>query len=628
MEKLKLFLDKSSNFLSRGAGLFSGISLFFIVGIVVFEIISRKIFNSPTIWSIELVTIILIWFCLLTLGYCQQEKKHVRVDLIICRFSEKTSLIWDIGIFLITIFYCIILFKYSLEGFLDALMTGERTSTVWEPYIWPIKLALPVGCVLLIYQLIADIVSNIYTLTTKSIESNEEWSDNPYILIPIFIIILIISGILLTTNPLIGLIMMLLLFLFAGLPVFATLGLLGIFGLYYHFGGGVALMQVPEILDATLGNFSLAALPLFILTGFLLQISGAGEELYEMFAKWVGHLPGGLGLATIFSCAFFAAISISSVATVATIGLIALPSLLKRNYNEAFSLGLIGSGSTLGIMIPPSATMILYAAVTEESMGKLMIAGLIPGLLIVVLFGIYSVIYCSREGAYEKEEVASWKERFLAIKKAIWVLLVPILIIVGLFSGIFTVLECGGVASIYTLIMLLVRRKLKIRDLPRLLTECGGSAGFIIIIIAGALTMGRFLTLLQIPQLAMDFVTSMQLAPWMVIVAIMIMFTILGLFLEVASVMMITLPVIYPIVIGLGYNGIWFAVLMTLCMEMALLTPPVGLNLFVIQGIAEAPLGRIVKGTVPFFLLMALGLIIIYIFPQLSLWLPNLMITL
>jgi C4-dicarboxylate transporter DctM subunit len=220
----------------------------------------------------------------------------------------------------------------------------------------------------------------------------------------------------------------------------------------------------------------------------------------------------------------------------------------------------------------------------------------------------------------------SWKDRWRALGKAVWVIMVPVLIVVGIFTGVFTVLECGAVAALYTIIMVLVRRKTTFRQLPNILTECGLNAGFLLIIIAGALTMGRFITLLRIPQLAMGAITHMNLPPGMVIVAMMCLLAVLGLFLEVASVMMITLPVLYPIVVDLGFSGVWFAVLMTLNMEMAIITPPVGLNLYVIQGIAHARLAPIIRGMFPFYLIMLLGMLILYFFPSLSLYLPGLMI--
>ena len=620
------FFDKASGYLSSTGGFVAGMMLLVMVFIIAYEIIARRAFNAPTVWSIELVTFLMVWFGFMTLGFTQRARRHIHVDLFIGSFSPRTAAIWSIITLTITLLFTIILAYYSWDSFWRSLMIGQTTPTVWGPPIWPVKLALPFGCFLLSIQLIFDIAASAYRLAAEPLERRHLWRDNPFILMPVLFVLIGLSLWLLITVPIVGLIVLLLVLLFAGVPIFASLGMIGIAGLFLHFGGSLAVTQVPGIVFASLGNFTLAALPLFILAGFVLQMSGAGEELYDLFTKWIGHVPGGLALATILAAAFFSAITISSVACAATIGLIALPSLVKRRYKDSFSYGVIGAGATLGIMIPPSATMILYAAVTEESMGQLMMAGLLPGILLVVMFGIYAFIYCLRTGAYEKGQAYSWKERFVALKNAVWVLLVPVIIIVGIFSGIFTVLECGAVASLYCIIMVLARRKMKVQQLPRMLTECGVTAGFLLIIIAAALTMGRFMTLLEVPQMALAAITGANLAPWMVMVAIMFMLIVLGLFLEVGSVMMITLPVLYPLITALGFNGIWFAVLMTLNMEMALITPPVGLNLYVIQGIAKSRLAPVIKGIVPFFLIMAIGLVIIYLIPQLSLFLPNVMI--
>jgi C4-dicarboxylate transporter, DctM subunit len=627
-------IDTAAGYLAAIGGFLAGLILVAMVLIIVYEIVARRFFSAPTIWSIELVTYLMLWFGFLTLAVCQRQGRHIHVDLFVSRFSPRTAVIWKFIPLVFTLVFLVILFLTAWGNFWHSFVTGERTPTVWEPLVWPMKLALPTGLALFLLQLAVDFIKNVQTLATGSYREGattypreiRRWWDNPWVIIALLAVLMAASGWLLVSLPLVGLICVLLVMLLAGVPIFVALGLLGMAGLFLHFGGALALTQVPNIMYGSMGNFTLAALPLFILAGFILQGSGAGDELYDVFAKFVGALPGGLGLATILSCAFFAAISISSVATAATIGMIALPSLLKRKYPDTFAFGLVGSGGTLGIMIPPSATMILYAAVTEESLGKLLIAGLLPGILLVTLFGIYTVFYCWRTGAYEREQTTSWKERWRSLGKAIWVILTPVIIIIGLFSGVFTVLECGAVASIYTLVMVLVRRKITFRNVPRILTDCGINAGFILIIIAGALTMGRFITLLRMPQLAMTAISDLHLSPGMVILAIMVMLVILGMFLEVASVMMITLPVLYPIVTGLGYDGVWFAVLMTLNMEMALITPPVGLNLYVIQGIASTQLAPIVRGVAPFFVIMVLAMIILYFFPQISLWLPNVVI--
>ena len=634
MKQLVRWIERGSGFLSSASGFVAGMTLVAILFIVLYEIVVRKFFNAPTMWSIELVTFLMVWFGLLTLAMCQKLGRHVHVDLLISRFKPRTAMLWKFAPLTLALVFSLLLVYFSWLDFWGSFKSGETTPSIWAPVIWPMKLALPAGGFLLCIQLVADLLTNAQQVAGRAwleggpdgFEEESPWDKTFVQALVLFVALMAVAAWLLVSHPMIGLVVMLLVMLFAGVPIFVSLGLLGMAGLYLHFGGHLAVTQVPNIFHASIGNFTLAALPLFILTGFVLQGSGAGEELYELFSKWIGGLPGGLGLATILSCAFFAAISISSVATVATIGLIALPALTKRKYNESFSYGLVGSGATLGIMIPPSGTMILYAAVTEESMGKLLIAGIIPGFLLVSMFVLYTFLYAWRTRSYEKEVVLSWNERWRALGKAVWVILVPLLIVAGIFTGVFTVLECGAVAAIYTIAMVLVRRKVTLKDIPRILTECGLNAGFILIIIAGALTMGRFITLLRLPQLAMSTITDLSLSPGMVILAMMVLLAVLGLFLEVASVMMITLPVLYPIVIEMGFDGIWFAVLMTVNMEMAIITPPVGLNLYVIQGITQSRLAPIIKGMLPFYLLMLLGMIILYFFPQLSLFLPGFMI--
>jgi C4-dicarboxylate transporter DctM subunit len=634
MKRFIKIIDDTAGYLAAAGGFMAGLVLLAMLFIIIYEIVARRFFSAPTVWSIELVTYLMLWFGFLTLAVCQRQGRHIYVDLLVGQFSPRTAAIWKFIPLVFTLVFLVILFLTAWGNFWHSFSTGERTPTVWQPAIWPMKLALPAGLALFLIQLAADFLKSAQALASGSYREGasplpraiKRWWDNPWLMIALFTALMAASGWLLISRPLVGLICVLLVMLMAGVPIFVALGLLGMAGLFLHFGGALAVTQVPNVVYGSMGNFTLAALPLFILAGFVLQGSGAGEELFEVFAKWVGALPGGLGLATILSCAFFAAISISSVATAATIGLIALPSLVKRKYPDSFAYGLVGAGGTLGIMIPPSATMILYAAVTEESLGRLLIAGALPGLLLVVLFGIYTAFYCWRTGAYERERTASWKERWLSLGRGIWVILVPVIIFAGLFSGVFTVLECGAVASLYTIVMVLARRKISLRNVPRILTDCGINAGFILIIIAGALTMGRFITLLRMPQLAMTAISDMHLSPGMVFLAIMVLLIILGMFLEVASIMMITLPVLYPIVTGLGYDGVWFAVLMTLNMEMALITPPVGLNLYVIQGIAGARLAPVVRGVAPFFLIMVLAMVILYFFPQISLWLPNVVI--
>lgn len=589
----------------------------------VYEIIMRSLFNKPTSWAIEITTYILIWFGFISMAYIQREERHIRVDLVINQFSPKTRIIWEIITLSMVLIFVILLSCYGFIFFEEAFIRHETSFTILRTPMWIPKLAIPVGSVLLGLQIIKDIIDKFHLLSITPLQQSPGTLRNPFFLASVFFILIGLSIALIPRIPLAGLVLLMILLLFSGVHIFAALGLTGACGFFLLFGGLPALHQIPLVSFGALNNFSLACLPLFILASQILERGGVGGELYDLCSKWVGHLPGGLGIATIISCTIFASISVSSVATAITIGLIALPALEARKYDKKMSYGLVAAGGTLGIMVPPSGSMVVYSAVTEESLGQLFLAGIIPGLLVAVLFAIYTVLYCIRTGHYERGKKYTWKERIGAFKTGIWGLLAPLILIVGIYTGMTTPLEAGAGMAVYAIIMCLVRRKVRPIELPKLMADSAVGAGMLLVIISGALVLGTVMTMLQIPQMALNFVTAAHLPNWAVIAALMILFFILGMFLEVVSIMMITLPIIYPLIVSLGFDGVWFAVLMTINMEAALLTPPVGLNLFVIQGIAKAPLADVLRGVLPFFVLLVIGLAVIALFPHLSTYLPT-----
>ena len=625
MNRVLRVFDKVSGTISSAGGFAAGVLVLVIIFIATYEVVMRKFFNSPTNWSIELITFLVLWFAFLALGITQRMGRHIHVDILVGHFSPRTRAIWSLITLTITLAFTVILGYYGWGHFSDALAIGQRSGSSWGPFIAPVRFALSFGCIILGIQLVYELLLNGHNLATKSLEKGKGWRDNPFIVVPIFLCLFGLSIWLLTVVPLAGVLVMVLTLLFAGVPIFASLGIAGIIGIFALFGGSTSLPQIPILVHKTLGEFGMAALPLFITAAFLMERGGVGEDIYDMLAKWIGHFPGGLAIATLLACAFFSAVSLSSVAVAATMCLIALPALLRRNYSKPLAFGVIAAGGTLGIMIPPSGTMILYSIMTGESMGKLLMAGLLPGFMIIAMFSIYAIIECRRTGAYEKEQVWSWKDRWASLVKAIPGLMVPVIIIAGILTGVFTVIESAAIAAFYSLIMVLVRRRIKLRDLRLTLTECGIFAAMILFIMAGALILGRLITLMQVPQTVVNLVMTAGLPPWAVITMMMLLLLVLGLFLECASMMMMTLPILYPVITGLGFSGIWFAVLMTVAMEMSLLTPPVGLNLFVIQSVAKTDLAPVIKGVLPFFLIMILSVVILYLFPQISLFIPNLM---
>lgn len=404
--------------------------------------------------------------------------------------------------------------------------------------------------------------------------------------------------------------------LLIGLPVAFTLSLLAIAGMYFFNGGTFAFMQIPIISYKSLDDFSLTALPMYVLMSQVLVISGVGRDLYEMASRWFRHLPGGLAIATLFCCTIFSAISGSSVATAVTVGAIALPEMVKRGYDKRHVLGLLAAGGTLGILIPPSIPMIIYGSVTGESVGKLFVAGIVPGIILTLAFMIFS----SYQTRHIKDLPATWGERFEASKKAIWGLLLPIIIIGGIYSGQFTPTEAAAVGVVLSfLIAIFVYRNLTITTMKQILIGTVKTNAMILFIIVGAMLLGYILTILQIPQGIVNFATAQDISPWVIFILINVVLLILGMFLETVSILVITLPILYPIIMALGFDPIWFAIIMVINMELALISPPVGLNLFVLKGLnKENTISEIVKGVVPYAVIMVVFIVILSFFPEIA----------
>lgn len=612
--------------ISYAAATFGGLIMLAAAFLTNYEIFSRYIFNSPTTWTLQVCVYILIWFGFISLAQVQRTGRHIRVDLLLHQMQARTRMLWDMIGMLFSIVFVVIFTWFAWDFFHEAWSSGEVSPDMLASPMWIPKVGLVIGPALFLLQIVRDLggKSMAFVYFQGPAEEKNITAGN---IAGIVVYLALLAGAwwLFRVSAMGGLLCLMLLLLFGGVPIFAALGLVGMAGMSTLFGGFGALNTVPNIAYGALNHFALASLPLFILAGQILEKGGAGKELYDMCARWLGGMPGGLAGATILACAIFSAISLASVATAATIGLIALPELARRNYDKKLSYGVVAAGGTLGLMIPPSGTMIIYSAVTEESLGQLFMAGLVPGIMLSALLLAYAVWFCKRTGRYDKSEATTWRQKAWAVKTGFWALLAPVIILAGIYSGIFTPLEAAGVVVIYAFLMTIIRGQVGMRGIVDILRDCCVNGGMILVIIAGALIMGTFVTLLQIPAKTITFIEQTGISPWQVIVVLMLLYFLLGMFLEVVSVMLITLPVVYPLITSLGFDGIWFAVLVTLNMEIAVITPPVGLNLYVIKGLTGAPLMDILKGVMPFFFIMLLGLIIIAIFPPLSTWLPTAM---
>jgi C4-dicarboxylate transporter DctM subunit len=416
-----------------------------------------------------------------------------------------------------------------------------------------------------------------------------------------------------------------LLLIVLGIPVGFSLAIAGTVGLWLTAGMGKVFVTLPMVMYGSLNNFVLIAIPLYILMGNIIIQGKLSDKIYEALNEFVGHLSGGLAVVTVLFCTVFAAISGSSVATAATVGMLVLPEMLRLNYQRTFTFGLTAAGGTLGILIPPSLNFILYGALTDESVGKLFIAGVIPGLILSGFFLLYAVFF-SRLKGYKSEQRTDWKKRGRALKEAIFSLLIIPVIMVGIYTGIFTPTEAAGVGSVYALIVALAGRKLRWDTLLVVLKDSLKTSCMILTIIIGAMIFGHVVTILQFPQHVVEWMIQQQVTPLSFLMGSFFLILFLGCFVECVTIMVILTPILYPVIQKLGIDPIWFGVFLTINMELALITPPVGLNLFVINTIVpDSKLGEVYRGVWPFIVLMILTLVVIYLLPETATWLPSMM---
>ncbi|GEM89194.1 TRAP transporter large permease [Oceanithermus desulfurans] len=389
--------------------------------------------------------------------------------------------------------------------------------------------------------------------------------------------------------------------------------------------GDFNILQAASRMFEGINSFALLAIPGFVFTGVVMARGGIAKYLVEAVRAWVGHLPGGLSVVVVVSSMIFAAISGSSPATAAAIGSVTIPAMIQNGYSKRYAMGLVATSGTLGILIPPSITMIIYGITTDQSIGKLFIAGIIPGILLGGSLIVFAIWYAIRNN-YGRLPRAGWPERWRALFVALPGAFLPFLIMGTIYSGIATPTESSVIALFYAvLVSLFIYRETTWRDWIEIVRESVSITSMIYLIVAAAMLFSLYMTQKQVPQLAAEWIAATGMGRYAVFAVTSGMFIVLGMFLEAVSIILITLPVLQPILETVGIDLIHFAVVMTISMELAMITPPVGLNLFVISGITRAPLGEVVRGVIPFYSVLLFVLVLLIFFPELSLWLPGLM---
>ncbi len=432
------------------------------------------------------------------------------------------------------------------------------------------------------------------------------------------------------TNTMFGLVGLAALFTLLAfrMPVAIAMALVGVVGFGVMNGWSPAVSMLADEAFVISNNYELIVIPLFILMGNFASVSGMSRDLYNAAYSWFGHWRGGLASATIAACAGFAALSGSSVASAVTMGRVSLPEMKRYNYNSKLATGCIAAGGTLGILIPPSTGFIIYAILTEESIGRLFLAGVIPGILLAVLF-IISIYIQTRINPElgPAGPRASARQRVQSVGQSTAMIVIVLITIGGIYGGVFTPTEAAGVGAMLSFLLTLYRRRLTRESLADVLYRTIRTTGLVFFILIGAHVFNPFLALTEIPSDLASLLTGLDVSPITVILILMGAYIVLGSFLEGFAMLVLTLPIVHPLIVELGFDPIWFGVLIVIIIEIGLITPPVGVNVFVVKGIAgDVPLRHIFAGVIPFWIAMIVCILILIAFPDIALFLPNTMI--
>jgi C4-dicarboxylate transporter DctM subunit len=425
---------------------------------------------------------------------------------------------------------------------------------------------------------------------------------------------------------LIGVAVVIVLLLFFRMWIGMAMTIVGCLGLLYLQGFKQAFGVMGTVPYETVAYYPMAALPLFVLMGVIVGNTSIGEDLYYAVYKWIGELRGGLASATVLACAVFAAITGSSATGTVLMGKVALPQMKRYKYDDAMASGCIVSAGTMGILIPPSMGLILYGLLTEQSVGELFIAGILPGILLTFLLMIaVTIITAFRPTAGPAGPKTTFKVKVSALKKTWHVVLLFLLVLGGIYGGIFTPTEAGAIGAFGALVIVAVTGQLTRKIFMDILKEAGWTSAMIFLIIIGAFIFMKFLAISKLPFAMVEVIEHFKVSKYVVFAGIMLLYIVLGMFLEVYSAVTFTIPIIYPVIVALGFDPIWFGVIIVLVIEMGLITPPVGMNVFILSGMSDIPLHVIFRGVIPFFLAMIFCVILLIIFPQIALFLPRLM---
>ena len=595
-------------------------------GIMVFtstNVFLRYVLHKPITGSFDITELLMVIMIACSFAFTAMEKGHVNVNLIVSKFPlwmqrniDMTGKIVVIGVL---IFFS---WQTALQGELSRIKHVEAGPT--GILIFPFYYLLALGFVLMAIVIFSDLLKSV---------SKSRWYEP--------LLWLIVGGVIIfapwwveilptdLSPGLLATVIFLLLFtmLFSGLPIGIAMALMGIIGSVYMMGLVPMFGVLKTVPYRTVASETLSVVPMFVLMGEFAFRSGISTSLYNMVRCWIGQAPGGMAMATTGGCAGFAAICGSTSATAVSMGTIALPEMEKYKYDPSLAAGCVAAGGTLGILIPPSVGFIVYGLLTEQSIGKLFFAGVIPGILLASLFMASIYIRCRINPELGPAGPKTSLKEKIASLRTVWpVLVIFVLVLGGFYVGIFTPTEAGAVGALGVLVLAVATKRLDRKDFITALISTAKTTGMIFLILIGAMILGYLMSFTKFPFMLARAVSTISLPPVVAILAIIVMFLILGCVMESLSMCILIIPIIFPAIKALGFDLIWFGVIIVLIMESGLITPPIGMNVFIIHGICNhVPMYTIFRGIMPFLLCMVIMLTLLIVFPQIALFLPNLM---
>lgn len=607
----------------------SAILLSFMMIVTTVDVVLRYVFGSPLPGIFSLCQMVMVGVVYFAVAFVQQQKGHVRVDVVIDRLAGNPRAVMEIATLLVALAAFGMMFWKTGQYAWRSWVTQDFEMGLVEYPFWPARTAIFLGVGILCLRLVTDI--RHYHAQLR--EGSDKWIILSFLaVLPLALLILYLftGSFGMEFEPTTvgwALLLVMIVVLFGGLPVAFALLALGIIG-YWTLGGPSRTLSIVGIIPyAKVAQYTLTVIPLFILMGNFTYHGGFANSLYLTTRKWVGRIPGGLAQATVVGGALFGAACGSGLASCAILSRICVPEMRNAGIDTKLAIGTVAGTGTIAVMIPPSVLMVIYAIITDQSVAALLIAGIIPGLVAAFWYMVMIYVRCKCNPSLSPQllENITWKDRFKSLGHSWGTAALGLIVMGGIYTGVFTPSEAGALGAAAALALGVFARKLKFKTLKEALTDATKTTAMIFLIIATAMVFGCFLGISRVPTTVSDFLLGLQVPRIYILMGILLMYVIAGFFIDMLAFAFLTLPIIFPAIQALGYDPLWFGVITVHMFEVALVTPPFGLNLFIIRGMTGVPMGEIIRG-VSWFVAMDMVTLASYVaFPQLATWLPSMM---